>query len=178
MAGRYNLSLQHLNKVLIGITELNRGRIYLFSNDSMTSASPSNMQLENVLTPSLFAEIHDFWFQHVKGTDSITLPREDEYRRWFSRNEELDNACVQKFRPVLDSIKLSNVTATEIIAVVKESSPLNWLDLVILLDQLSRNCYRDSESAVVFNYFDLLAGGVALHAIQKCREGYRRHQGR
>lgn len=38
------------------------------------------------------------------------------------------------------------------------------MGLILLLDQLPRNCYRGPESAVVFNVFDPLAQHVALEA--------------
>lgn len=38
--------------------------------------------------------------------------------------------------------------------------------MLLLLDQLSRNCYRDLQSAVVFTQFDPLASDLALQAIR------------
>ena len=44
-------------------------------------------------------------------------------------------------------------------------SPLEWMSLIILLDQLPRNCNRDLDAKVVYRFFDPLALEVAMHAI-------------
>lgn len=41
----------------------------------------------------------------------------------------------------------------------------DWLGLVLLLDQVPRNCYRGATAAVVFDVFDPLARAVALAAL-------------
>lgn len=48
----------------------------------------------------------------------------------------------------------------------KPSSPLDWLSIILLLDQISRNCYRGLASRVVFEVFDPLARAIALRAIE------------
>jgi uncharacterized protein (DUF924 family) len=40
------------------------------------------------------------------------------------------------------------------------------MSVLILLDQLPRNCYRGEESAIVFTYFDPLASRIALQALE------------
>ena len=45
-------------------------------------------------------------------------------------------------------------------------SPLDWLSLILLLDQIPRNSYRDAESHVVFNHYDPMAVEIALLAIK------------
>jgi uncharacterized protein (DUF924 family) len=40
---------------------------------------------------------------------------------------------------------------------VRPSTPLDWMSLVLLLDQMPRNCYRGASAAVVFTRFDPLA---------------------
>ena len=39
--------------------------------------------------------------------------------------------------------------------------------MVLLLDQIARNCYRGSEAALVYNYFDPLARAIAMRAIDQ-----------
>lgn len=67
----------------------------------------------------------------------------------------------------MEAILASNATASDILAAVdiEKASPLTWLSLVILLDQVPRNCYRGSESKQVFTRFDPLAQEIALRAI-------------
>lgn len=59
----------------------------------------------------------------------------------------------------------SGASATEILDAVDTSSPLTWLSILILLDQVPRNCYRGDASKLVFGHFDPLAEEVALRAI-------------
>jgi uncharacterized protein (DUF924 family) len=44
---------------------------------------------------------------------------------------------------------------------------MDWLNIILLLDQIPRNCYRGDESKVVFGYFDPLAEEIALRALEQ-----------
>lgn len=59
----------------------------------------------------------------------------------------------------------SGAAATDILDAIDVSSPLDWLSILILLDQVPRNCYRGDESKLVFGHFDPLAEEIALRAI-------------
>ena len=67
---------------------------------------------------------------------------------------------------ILDSIRLSEVVAGDLLKYVDTKSPLDWLSLVLLLDQIPRNSYRDSESRVVFNHYDPIALDITFLAIK------------
>ncbi|GAB1215130.1 hypothetical protein ATERTT37_004316 [Aspergillus terreus] len=71
-----------------------------------------------------------------------------------------------QFGPALESIRAASPTADQLLDLVQPSAAQDWLGLVLLLDQLPRNCYRDGEAAAVFEVFDPLALGVAMRAIQ------------
>lgn len=64
------------------------------------------------------------------------------------------------------NLKEANSTKSSILDTFKPQTALDWLNLTILLDQLPRNCYRDAESAVVFNFFDPLALAIADEAVK------------
>lgn len=70
-----------------------------------------------------------------------------------------------QFKPALEALIASEVSAAEILDAVDTSSPLNWLGLIILLDQVPRNCYRGDASKIVFDRFDPLAEEIAIQAI-------------
>lgn len=70
-----------------------------------------------------------------------------------------------RFRPAIDIINASGASATDIISAVNPSSPLVWLTMILLLDQIPRNCFRGDESKLVFQRFDPLAEEIALRAI-------------
>lgn len=71
-----------------------------------------------------------------------------------------------QFRPALEAILASGASPTGILNAIDTSSPLNWLSLLILLDQVPRNCYRGDESKLVFGRFDPLAEDIALRAVE------------
>lgn len=74
-------------------------------------------------------------------------------------------AIRSQFQPALKMIVNSGASATEILRAIDGSSPLNWLSILLLLDQVPRNCYRGDESKLVFGHFDPLAEEIALRAI-------------
>jgi mannosyl-oligosaccharide alpha-1,2-mannosidase len=55
----------------------------------------------------------------------------------------------------------------DILAAAAPSSSLDWLGLILLLDQIPRNCYRESQAAIAFNVFDPLVLDIALRAIEE-----------
>lgn len=73
-----------------------------------------------------------------------------------------------RFGPILENIRASGVkTGGEILQAVQPKNPLDWLSLILLLDQIPRNCYRGASASVVFGFFDPLARDIALTAIDR-----------
>jgi uncharacterized protein (DUF924 family) len=68
------------------------------------------------------------------------------------------------FESLLNTIFSRKASAQEILAAGNPVSALDWMSLIILLDQIPRNCYRGMEAAKVFNFFDPLALAIALEA--------------
>ncbi|KAF9894540.1 hypothetical protein FE257_006425 [Aspergillus nanangensis] len=127
---------------------------------------PAEPPLSHILLPSVPHDAYTFWFKHISTDQNLILPTSTDQKPWFARDHSFDHACVSQFLPILEAIKTSTPTADQIIDAVNPSSPTDWLGLVILLDQLPRNCYRDSAAAVVFTQFDPLALGVAMQALK------------
>ena len=50
--------------------------------------------LEQHLTPALFQNLREFWFEHLDHEDDFIMPKQEHSRRWFMGGEELDNICV------------------------------------------------------------------------------------
>ncbi|RAL10224.1 DUF924 family protein [Aspergillus homomorphus CBS 101889] len=122
--------------------------------------------ITDLLTPTFLKSIRDFWFQHCRDETELVLPKESSMQRWFSANPDMDRACSVQFRRPLETILHSAVTPTELFATAQAfSSPLDWLSLVLLLDQIPRNCFRNQEAAIVYRTFDPLALKIALHAL-------------
>ena len=124
-------------------------------------------ELRSTVSPELLASVRDFWFEHVTNEDDLILPSQDVFMPWFAGGE-FDKRCVQKFHAYLDAIKATGIdNGDDLLKVVDPQSPLDWLSLVLLLDQMPRNCYRGDESKIVFNYFDHISLGVAQAAAAK-----------
>lgn len=70
-----------------------------------------------------------------------------------------------KFEPALEAIKSSGLTGAQLLEAARPSSPCAWLGLILLLDQVPRNCYRGASSRFVFTVFDPLALAVAQAAV-------------
>ncbi|KAJ6084255.1 hypothetical protein N7486_011055 [Penicillium sp. IBT 16267x] len=137
-------------------------RKYYTTQPKMASIST---ELKQTLTPSLLEEIRTFWFDHLSDEKSLVLPGPSEMKRWFATDADFDKACVAQFKPALEAILNSGATATEILSAVDTKHPLTWLSLLLLLDQVPRNCYRGPESKKVFTSFDPLACEIALKGI-------------
>ncbi|KGO77777.1 Tetratricopeptide-like helical [Penicillium italicum] len=129
----------------------------------MTSFS----ELKRTLTPALFDDVHKLWFDHLSCEEALILPGGSEMGKWFSHDEAFDKACVAQFRPALETIVDSGASASDILSAVSPSSPMDWISLIILLDQIPRNCYRGAESKLVFGRFDPLAEEIALRAVNE-----------
>ncbi|KAJ5170484.1 uncharacterized protein N7500_003267 [Penicillium coprophilum] len=129
----------------------------------MTSSS----ELTQTLTPALLDDVHKLWFDHLSCEESLILPEWREMGKWFSRDEAFDEACVTRFGPALEAIASSEASAAQILSTCSPSSSIDWLSIIILLDQIPRNCYRGAESKLVFGRFDPLAEEIALRAIEE-----------
>src|SRR3981189_2247070 len=73
-----------------------------------------------------------------------------------------------RFGPTLEALRASGgQTGDVLLRAVQPSDPFDWLSLVLLLDQIPRNCYREASASVVFSYFDPLARDIALAATER-----------
>lgn len=93
-----------------------------------------------------------------------------------------DTTLRTKFRRSLEQIKSLDVTGETILHAVQPGIPLEWIQLLILFDQMPRNIFRGDESRVVFTVFDPIAqhiaqsatvAGVHRHPLVRYRIGHR-----
>ncbi|KAH7111174.1 hypothetical protein B0J13DRAFT_462014 [Dactylonectria estremocensis] len=135
----------------------------------MKSQGQKNSELlEQHLTPALLQGLREFWYEHLENEEDFIMPTADHSRRWYMGGKELDNVCLDRFSPALEAIRESGVTTgAEVLRAVQPREPLDWLSLVILLDQIPRNCYRGEQSKIVFKFFDPIAQQVSLEAIRQ-----------
>ncbi|EWG44491.1 hypothetical protein FVEG_05534 [Fusarium verticillioides 7600] len=139
-------------------------------------SQPINMdsQTENLdglkehLTHEKLDELRDFWFEHIPEEANRIIAPGELQKRWFFSDKEFDNVCVTRFSPVLEAIRNAGVTsAQELLSVAQPRNSLDWLSLIILLDQIPRNSYRGEKSFICFTYFDPIAQQVSLEAIKQ-----------
>ncbi|KAL3476356.1 hypothetical protein BJX99DRAFT_258486 [Aspergillus californicus] len=133
------------------------------------------VDLSTFLGPSLPSLVNTLWFQHIPNDQSLTLPSPEVFGRWFTQDATFDLECATQFKPILEAIHQTHLgpqteaqvktQAEEILDLVKPRSGLDWLGLILLLDQLPRNCYRGVEAALVFTFFDPIARVLALRAL-------------
>ncbi|KAI3391051.1 hypothetical protein diail_8079 [Diaporthe ilicicola] len=139
-------------------------------------------QTRDLLPPALLEELSTLWFQHISDEQNLVIPSQETMMQWFRKDEAFDKLCSAKFRRSLDQIKTLKVTGETIIRAVQPDKPLEWIRLIILLDQMPRNIYRGEESSIAFAVFDpiaqhiaqaAVAAGVQRHPVARYRIGHR-----
>lgn len=90
-------------------------------------------------------EVLDFWF-----ADETAV-------RWFVRDDELDQAVRERFADTLDAAAAGTLEHWA-------ATPRGWLALLIVLDQFSRNIYRDDARAFAQ---DAKAQALTLEGLQR-----------
>ncbi|TPX18676.1 uncharacterized protein E0L32_002533 [Thyridium curvatum] len=134
---------------------------------SMPTSQEKQAQLRAALTPIVLEDLRRFWFQDFQDEDFVA-PRMEAALRWFQRTDEFDQACLAQFGQPIHAIRAAQATADDVLsAIAPLDSALDWMSLVILLDQVPRNLYRGADSRVAFDVFDPIAREVARRAIDR-----------
>ncbi|KAJ4268854.1 hypothetical protein NW762_002924 [Fusarium torreyae] len=124
--------------------------------------------LKEYLTHDKLEALQNFWFEHLPQGASRVVVAPEYQKRWFFSDKQFDDVCVNQFSPILEAMRNAGVTsAQEIVSIAQPRSPLDWLSLVILLDQIPRNSYRGDKASICFTYFDPLALQLSLEAIKQ-----------
>jgi len=108
----------------------------------------------SLLSHSAIQSIFTLWFSPL--TRATKAPKPENMTRWFQQSKEFDDQCISDYKPVLENVK-------------QAPSPANAEEAladIILLDQLSRNCYR-SEQARIYNHFDVIARDLLVKIQEK-----------
>jgi len=129
----------------------------------MASSGPTALQ--NVFNPSVFERMRKLWFEKTASDSDLILPPMDLAKQWFTSDDAFDNVCRDAFAEQLNLIRSGTVTASDLLAFAETLKPLDWLALVLLFDQIPRNCYRGSDAKLAFSVFDPLCLEVTLRAI-------------
>ncbi|KAK4443050.1 hypothetical protein QBC34DRAFT_417648 [Podospora aff. communis PSN243] len=133
---------------------------------SMTSPS-SRDRLQHAFNPGVYERIREFWFEKAGNDHELILPPMDLAKQWFTSDPDFDKVCRDTFGEQLRLMQSGTVTASDLLNTTASLKPLDWLGLILLLDQIPRNCYRGSEAKVAFDVFDPIAIAVTLRAIEQ-----------
>ncbi|RGP72347.1 hypothetical protein FLONG3_6831 [Fusarium longipes] len=122
--------------------------------------------LREYLTYEKLEALRSFWFEHLPQDADRIIAGPEYQKRWFFSDKQFDDTCVAHFSPILEAIRNAGVTsAQELLSIAQPRDSLDWLSLIILLDQIPRNSYRGDKASVCFTYFDPLAVQISLAAI-------------
>lgn len=95
-------------------------------------------------------ELHRFWFGNIALTNEYY---QRQMNRWFEGTyPKFDWVCQNEFAPWL----------TQLREIPQDLSPSDYLAMIILFDQIPRNCFREDKRAF---YFDHIAQDLSLNAI-------------
>lgn len=108
---------------------------------------------------AIFEKILNCWFGPLNQANEF-IPTEERQRRWWQKSAEFDAMLRQQFlQPMLQAAITAYPNPT--------LSPRQRLTIIILLDQFSRNCFRDSARMYAF---DAIAMHHALYLINSNEE--------
>jgi uncharacterized protein (DUF924 family) len=99
-------------------------------------------------------EILDYWFGELKEGEA---PSSDYYTNWFSKRIDVDEFIKNNFEGDLKLVIEGKLKSWE-------DTPQGTLAIIILLDQFSRNMYRETEKAFAQ---DSLALELCVRGIEK-----------
>ncbi|KAJ2895323.1 hypothetical protein MKZ38_006701 [Zalerion maritima] len=123
--------------------------------------------LAEQLTPEFLQSVRDFWYEHITEEHQYVIPEMKQMMRWFTQSNEFDTACAAKFKPALELIQSVSPTPSDLIEAANPQSPLDWMSLIVLLDQFPRNIYRGPAAKIPFTIFDPLSSSITMTAISK-----------
>ena len=102
-------------------------------------------------------EVLDYWFGSL---DSPEIYPSDRLALWFGKNPRTDEEIRIKFEPLIIAAERHELDEWK-------ETPRGLLALIILLDQFTRNVYRDTPQAFAF---DPIAQQLSLHGISLCQD--------
>jgi len=142
---------------------------------------------KHIFNASLYKRLQSVWFQDIDST----APTKQQTARWFglgdpSTKGAFDRTCVENFRPALEAIgprsyPLPTFTSYQddrkfALLIAKPFLPEmtapqqndtesagNALSLILLLDQLSRNVFRNDQN-LIYTHYDRIARSL-LHTL-------------
>lgn len=82
----------------------------------------------------MYKEILNYWFGEL---NEHGMPKDAKYDLWFGKSEETDKYLTEEYKDLLESAKRCELDDWK-------NEPDSLVALIVLLDQFSRNIYRDT----------------------------------
>lgn len=108
---------------------------------------------------AILTDMHRFWFGELT---SPLDPAKEKREMWFRQSDETDERCRAQFAPYLDPARSTDWN-------LEDLSREEQVGLVVLLDQMPRNIFRETSHA--FDY-DARARAVARGLIADGADGF------
>jgi len=99
-------------------------------------------------------DVLDYWFRDAPADAAAAMP---QMRRWFQGGPDVDREIVARFGPTVETAVTGGLTAWE-------EAPRDRLALILVLDQFTRNVYRDDPRTYAG---DARAQRLALEALDR-----------
>jgi uncharacterized protein (DUF924 family) len=78
-------------------------------------------------------DVLDYWFRDTPADGASAMP---QMRRWFQGGPDIDHEIIARFGPAVETAVAGGLTAWE-------EAPRDRVALILVLDQFTRNVYRD-----------------------------------
>ncbi|MCI5072374.1 DUF924 domain-containing protein [bacterium] len=104
---------------------------------------------------SNWQNIHEYWFKDL-SLDKTYLKERGQL--WFGKNPEVDRYMREQFLPLLKDFSAGRRFSEW------KSNPQSYVSLIVLLDQFSRNIFRDSDQMYAYDHAAL---NLALEGLKK-----------
>jgi uncharacterized protein (DUF924 family) len=144
----------------------------------------------NLFNPDLYTQVHKVWFPSL--SPEASAPSTELSKRWFGlgataeEKDDVDSLCVSSFRSALESIgpervvlppfegdasdeKHYKLISTPFLAQfyseeTKECDYDAALAVIVLLDQMPRNIFRESQG-LIYGHYDRISRAVLSHVL-------------
>lgn len=109
-----------------------------------------------------FQEILSFWFDSLDAPDSTIAGRQAEL--WWGKSSETDSEIQRRFGDLPEQVEVGALDEWR-------KSPEGWLALILVVDQFTRNVFRDTPRAFAF---DEVARQLCIDGIEAGQDAHLR----
>ena len=144
---------------------------------------------KGIFNANLYKGVFDLWFSGLPA--AATAPKQEHFKRWFGGASEFDSECRMHCQSALhllgpEKLMLPKFTSyqedrrtmprfidalrQEIVQRSNETKAETALSMVLLLDQMPRNIFRDDQ-ALIYGHYDRLARALVRSMLDSSPDG-------